>query len=358
MTRQELNPARWLARRRFRRTKQLIIGLLLVGPGLLSLIAIWVWNRPLGPQLVWSEPAPTPERGDTTPGPNNHELFLTLTPIVPEITLQPRCGGPPVMYILLIGIDDAQGYSGFADAIRIVRVDFRTPSVILLSVPRDLWVRIPGLESQGIIENRLKAAYPYGIHYAIPGGGPSLLAQTLALNFGLRVDHYVVANFSAFVAGIDSIGGVDIYVTEPTNGPTYALSAGWHHMDGQTALEYARTRENNSSDLYRIDRQTQIILAVRGKIFSPEIIPALPDLISSMQDSMITDMSPSHVSALVCIGQEIEPEHIQIMRIGPEMVEQVTLLHGHEILHPDYGAIAQLVQAFHAGLTVKEVTPP
>jgi LCP family protein required for cell wall assembly len=234
--------------------------------------------------------------------------------------------------------------------IRVIRVDFASPSAILLAIPRDLWVQIPGLEQHGIIENRIKTAYAYGNHYDVPGGGPSLLAQTLAQNFDLHPDHYVVVNFAAFEEGIDAIGGIDINVLEPLrdslSGEEY-FPAGWH-MDGETALRYARMRED-ITDLDRVERQTQAVMAIRERVLSPQVLPSLPGVVQSMRASILTDLSPSEISMLMCIGERIGPGAIRVMSIDATMVTSVIDPWGHEVLMPDYQAIAELTQAFNAG---------
>ena len=231
-----------------------------------------------------------------------------------------------------------------------------TPVALQMSfVSRDLWVQIPGLERHGIIENRIKTAYAYGNLYDVPRDGPSLLALTLAEEFGLYVDHYVIVSFAAFEAGIDAIGGIDVNVPQPVEStfqPLPDFSAGLQHMDGESALAYVRVREE-TTDLYRIDRQTQVVMAMRDKIFSPQIIPTLPRLVEAMRPSVVTDLSPAQISALVCIGQRIESDTIQTMKIDSSMVTRTSTALGppccREVLLPNYEAIVQLVEEFNGG---------
>ncbi len=340
-----------VARKRRRRTrprsrsprKGLVIGSVLIAlSGILALLALRAWNAPLGPALVSEDP------GDAQPSQPPDPASL------PDPANTPLCGGPAIMYLLVIGSDTRESdyESGFADVIRIIRVDFVSPSAMLLAIPRDLWVPIPGLEQHGIVENRIKTAYAYGNHYDVPGGGPSLLAQTLAQNFDLHPDHYVVVNFAAFEEGIDAIGGIDINVLEPVRdslSDAEVFPAGWQHMDGETALRYARMRED-VTDLDRVERQTQVIMATRERVLSPQVLPSLPGVVQSMRTSILTDLSASEVSMLMCIGERIGPDAIQVISIDAEMMAPVIDPWGHEVLMPDYQAIAQLTQAFNAGI--------
>lgn len=316
-----------------------------------GLFAVQAWNRPLGPQLVTIEPTGTAVSADLRLSATREELptivqIEALPTSTAEPTSQPLCEGPPVMFLLLVGKDTpSDDYAtGFADVIRIARVDFIDPSVTLLALPRDLSARVYGLERHGIVEGRLRTVYAYGYAYDVPGGGPSLLAQTLMLNFGFRIDHYVVANFAAFEAGIDAIGGIDIEVPESVGD----FSAGAQHMDGRAALAYARIRDQatDSSDLSRIDRQTQVIRAVQTRILSPQVLTAVPELAQSMRGAVLTDLSPSDISTLVCLGQRLGAEAIQTMNIDNNMFTSQTDARGHEILIPDYQAIGRFTSIF------------
>ena len=110
----------------------------------------------------------------------------TRTPYTPEVSGQPKCGGPLIMTLLAIGSDSrGTGYLyGLADVIRYVRVDFATPRITVLEFPRDIWVEIPELDPKhGIDHGKLNQAYLYGNrgmgYYHGPGEGPGLLARTL-----------------------------------------------------------------------------------------------------------------------------------------------------------------------------------
>jgi LCP family protein required for cell wall assembly len=330
-------------------SRGLLLGVLLAVVVTLALLAYRLWHRPLGPQLVVEEPVADSTGEEPASAPEGEAALPAATPAG-----APQCGGPPVMYLLIVGSDTLTGdyESGFADVIRIVRLDFVAPSATVLSIPRDLWVRIPGLEQYGIVENRVKTAYAYGNAYNFPGEGVSLLVQTLAQNFGTQVDHYVIINFDAFVAGVDAIGGIDIVIPEPVDGSWQDLPyfpAGHYHMDGETTLQYARIREDNTTDLYRIDRQTQVILAIRERMLSPQILPTLPRLVDSMKGASQTDLSPSQISSLLCIGQKIEPDAIQTVKMDYSMTTSTINAWDFEVLLPDYEAITRFVQDFNAG---------
>lgn len=296
----------------------------------LVLVGLWLWNRPLGPQL--SSPGYVPPARPTS-----------------QIQGDPLCGGPRVMYILLVGLDGSadQLTGGFADVIRLARVDFVEPSLVVIAFPRDIWLRIPGLEGRGIVEERLRSAYAYGDAYHLPGGGTGLLADTLAYNFEVSLDHYVVGDFSAFVDAIDAIGGVDVNVPEPVGD----FAAGPQHMDGAAALRYARLREAapDPSDLVRIDRQTQVLLAIKDKLTRPDMIATLPRLARSLQDAVLTDLRPREVSALVCLSQRLDGSDIALLEMDPVLFTPYIDVYGHERLAPDYSGIDTYLDDFYSG---------
>lgn len=319
----------------------LIVGLLGVGA-----ILYLAWHRPLGPELVQATPFET-QPSATLPLATSTGM-ASVSQLVPP-TLQPICGGSPLMYLMMVGTDTHyHDYTGFADVIRIARIDFVAPSVNVLAVPRDLWVRIPGLETHHIIENRIKTAYSYGNYYLTAGGGPSLLTQTLTLNFDIRVDHYMIIDFSDFERAIDAVGGVDLTVPQPVRAGGIYFPAGRQHLDGAQALVYARVRDD-ISDLDRIDRQTELLWAIREKVMTAKVLPQLDDLAQPILNGAVTDMSPAEISTLMCLGKKIDPAQVKTMTIGGSMVHAIVDPWDHEILEPDFDAIKAGVDQFNAG---------
>ena len=272
------------------------------------------WINPLGPglELPESTPAPTEvaqatatrEPGDPTVTPG-----LTLTP-----TIKPVCGGPPTMTILVSGVASEKYLYGLADAVRVARVDFQTQEVDVLALPRDLWVNIPGIADHGIEVGKLNQAYFYGTegmaYYDGPGEGSGLLARTLQENYGLRVDHYLAVNLASFRQIIDAMGGIDVNLGQNVyrkefGEPKLFLKAGQHHLDGKEAEMLARHRIE-IGDYGRISNQTIILKAVAAKMMSPSGLRALPSMIDRLRNNVVTDLSPSQVSQLVCLAERMD----------------------------------------------------
>jgi LCP family protein required for cell wall assembly len=214
------------------------------------------------------------------------------------------------MTVLMIGTDVRPGENrhGLTDFMRAVRVDFRAQRVTTLEFPRDLWVKIPGIEHNLKTERqKLNTAYAYGS----PEGGPSLLARTLDLNFGLNVDHYIVANMNVFIEVVDALGGLDVTIpeggidgrTSTDRSARLVFPEGPQHLNGEQALTLARMR--NVSVFARAEHQNMIMCALRKKIESPETILRLPAFINSFMTNIQSDLTPEQISQLACLGTQM-----------------------------------------------------
>src|SRR3990170_262068 len=139
-------------------------------------------------------------------------------------------------------------------ALIIVTIDRQTKTAGILGIPRDLWIDIPYPEGGGVFQERINTAYGYGETEGYAGGGPALAEEVIERNLGITIDHYVIIDFQGFIKIIDELDGVDVYVEEQIDDPYYSrtellgdyypldFNIGEQHMDGQTALDYSRTR--------------------------------------------------------------------------------------------------------------------
>jgi LCP family protein required for cell wall assembly len=323
----------------------IIIGL---GGTSLALTVFYRWNKPLGPTL--DLPMLTPMIfgiGPLPPIPNlevsisdpavSSTPFLgdsaTSTPVsTPMPTSQPLCGGPQTMTILVIGSDErSTGYQyGLADSIHVARIDFNKPDIMVIDFPRDLWVEIPDISDHfGITHGKLNQAYFFGNpgmgYYDGPGEGPGLMARTLDLNFGLRVDHYLAIDTQTFVKMVDAVGGIDVEVDEPIDlrygvynpGPQYYLAVGTHHLDGEMA--YALATNRIPTTFQRMKYEKIVLSALREKLLNPEYLPKIPKLVTQFITSVQTDFSPSEINSLICIAQAVPKENIQVDSFPQDM---------------------------------------
>lgn len=320
---------------------------------------------------IISPPSPTPT-ATLTP-------TLTVTPtLTPTQTLTPTaterpvlCGGPTVMFILLIGSDArSKSYSvGLADSIRLVRVDFIEPRIQVLTFQRDLYVEIPGIESHGgITHGKLNQAYLYGNpgynYYEGPGQGPGLLALTLEHNFGAQVDHYAAVNLQTFVRIVDALGGIDIDLPYSVDGRVKgSKDSNLYFADGKQQLKGFRTmllaRLRPQGDFTRAEVQSLILQALAVKLLSPSVIPKLPELIEAFNSSVQTDLSPAEISQLLCLAAMLDTQKIEFVSFPESLFKndrvQDPVLGNTSILTVNFDILKMYVQNFKDGVPFEVV---
>ena len=191
-------------------------------------------------------------------------LYIKATPLAGE------AGGR--INILILGVDKANKLS---DTIMLASIDTnaKPAKLALISIPRDLYVNIPGY-----YQTRINSAYTLGEQNHYPGGGAALSEATIKQNIGTSINYYMALNFNGFKQLVDAVGGVDVNVKQTLDDPTYPnsnysgfdpfhLSAGPHHLDGATALKYVRCRKGTCGNDYgRAARQQEVVLAVKDKV--------------------------------------------------------------------------------------------
>lgn len=224
--------------------------------------------------------------------------------VVPDadaaVSEQPQVQVPPIN-VLLLGTDQRpdEGQIANTDTMILLTLDPQNRTAGMLSLPRDLWIPIPGFG----YETKINTAYAIGATSNYPGGGAQLAKDTVSSFIGQPVQYYARVNFRGFVELVDLIGGVDVvvkqtiyddqYPTDDYGFQVFYLEAGTQHLDGETALMYVRTR-NIDDDYGRAGRQQQVIRAVVDKVLRadmlPTLLPNLPRLLYTMRSSIETDI--------------------------------------------------------------------
>lgn len=328
--------------------------------GFLAISSIWLFNRVqavaseweiTGPEFgVVSEPAAvseTPGEEGEPDGPTANEA-----PIISSDALKPWEGRDRVT-VLVLGIDQRCGEDGptRTDTMMIFTVDPVGKTAAMLSLPRDLWVEIPGFGVE-----KINQAHFLGEVYEYPGGGPALAVETVEAALGIKIDYFATVNFDAFVEGVDEIGGIDVEVAETINDPKYpdncygyegfSIQAGEQHLDGQTALKYARTRATFGGDVDRANRQQQVVLAVRNKILRLNMVPQLltraPELWRIFQDNVRTDLTINEAVQLALLIETIPSDNIRNKVIDFDYVYSETAPNGQQVLVPVREKIREL----------------
>ncbi len=259
----------------------------------------------------------------TTPAP----VAAAGTPVAatPQALILPRpWNGKERVNILVTGIDQRIGEKdpGRTDTMIILTLDPVTMQAGILSIPRDLWVPIPGYDN-----GRINTANFLGDAYNYPGGGPELARKTVEQLLGIPINFYVRVNFSAFEYFIDQIGGItvdvpmDIYDPEyPTSNygtEIFSITKGTHRMDGATALKFARTRHSLvNGDFDRARDQQLVMMAVKDKLSDPKVFLSLlanaPQLIEKLNQSVKTDLTLDQMQQLAALAQKVDRNHIKM----------------------------------------------
>lgn len=304
------------------------------------------------PVVIPTRPAPVGAAQASAP---------TATPPPPPTVAPQSPASAPVwnrkgrVNILLMGTDDGRTCdSGVprTDTIILVSLDTEAKKAYMVSIPRDLWVEIPGRGIAGIpTEQRINTAYTFGEISRFPGGGVRLVRDTIEKNFGQPVHYYAMVNFDGLKEIVDLVGGVDIEVKErlydseyPTDDcgvRTIDFKPGTHHMDGENALAYARSR-HTTSDFDRSARQQQVLLALRRRALQPDVLPKLPALISQIRGLVKTDMSLLEMLALANVAKDIDPANIERHAIDVDMIYPWVRPDGAQVLLPDRAKIRVL----------------
>lgn len=272
---------------------------------------------------------------------------------------QPSKALEPVVNILLLGTDERPDeYSPpRTDTIILLSFNPNTGATGMISFPRDLWVSLPGIN----VTTKINMAYMLGELRNYPGGGAQLIKDTVSSFTGRPVDHYVRVNFDGFREIIDLIGGVTVDVpytihdeefpTPDYGVETFHLDAGIHHLDGETALKYARTRHSDS-DYGRARRQQDIIRAVAQQVTNAGMIPQLltkaPQLLITMQNSIQTDIPIQLGIELAQRLQNGGSGDIQQLVLDNRYGEETFSSEGAWILLPDRARVRTALNAFFA----------
>lgn len=216
--------------------------------------------------------------------------------------------------ILILGIGGA-GHEApnLSDTIMVVSLDPKTKDTAMLSIPRDLYVKIPASSNTRAQYGKINAANAYG--------GPELAARTVSNVIGVPIHYYILVDFSGFRQAVDAVGGVDINVPTAIYDSTYPcdnerggfcpfkIAAGMQHMDGTVALRYSRSR-HSTSDFDRAARQQMVIAALRQKALTLSTLTnpvKLTALIQAVGDHVKTDIQPNEMTKLASLVKDIDP---------------------------------------------------
>lgn len=271
--------------------------------------------------------------------------------------------------ILIVGnsVDDP-GHSGadLTDSIMLLSIDPSNHKGILLSIPRDLYVDVPGVGHQ-----KINAAYHWGNVQKFqgpfyPSGGIGLLEKVVSDNLGIPIDYFMLVNYSALRNIVNVVGGIDIKINSsdprglfdpnisPVDEGPLKLSNGWHHLDGQTALNLARARgdpANNGqvaygfagSDFTRTEHQRQIFAALEPKLFSSKVLfnpHKVEQILDALDGNLKTDLQINEARRIAQFFKDTSMQNIKSAALSDNNVQHLqsyTTYDGQAALIPAAG---------------------
>ncbi|MBD5090073.1 MAG: LCP family protein [Clostridiales bacterium] len=237
-----------------------------------------------------------------------------------------------IINILLVGADKRESWSeaGRSDATMIATIDKKHKRLKLTSLMRDMYVEIP---NHG--KNKFNAAYSYG--------GISLLYQTIAYNFDLKIDGYVLVDFAAFTKVIKSLGGVKIELTEAEanylikaykKGTETKVKPGMNNLNGKQALAYTRIRQDAEADFGRTARQRKVLQSLFTKMKTKSYSQLL-QLSETVMQNITTDLSNEKIFSYMADVIKMGTTEIDQQRIPLNNTYSAERIGGMEVLVPD-----------------------
>ena len=291
------------------------------------------------------------------------------TTSAPQIPLPPPWDGASRVNILVMGYDFEANWDPNtrlcpcrSDTMIVFTIDPVSHSAGMISVPRDMWVNIPGFNSY----NKVNAALYLGDAYKIPGGGAELAMKTVENFLGIPIQYFALIDFTTFTKMIDTIGGVCLDIPNKIDvgvlfePGTVTLEPGNQCLSGKVALGYARARDVSqgiaNGDVERAQHQQQVIMAVRDKVLSPgnflNLMSQAPTLYNELSSGINTNLTLDDVMRLAVLAKDIPLDSIQTGVIDYTMMQDGTYdLNGQKlaVLRPYPDKIRELVDKIFGG---------
>ena len=323
-------------------------------PGLSNVSSAMVTLDPNAPATATPFMPLLPTRTPIPVATSTPTLTPTATPLLPWGSFAPPAEPsaieihPPieafdqadnVVNIAVLGSDQRPDeYGHRTDVLMIVSLDPNTNQVTMLSIPRDLYVYLPGWRV-----DRINTADAYG--------GPEMVHDTLLYNFGIDVDHWVRINFYGFTTAIDALGGITVQVTgnlyDECGGIWWRYSPGTYNMDGFQALCYVRMRKN-SSDFDRLRREQEVIQAIFNRFTSLDGLSRVPELYNQFQTYVQTDITVDDLLPFLPLAASVasDTSRIHHYTVDPTMASLWRVPYsGSSVLLPNWDTLEAMLEA-------------
>jgi LCP family protein required for cell wall assembly len=225
------------------------------------------------------------------------------------------------------------------DSMMLFTIDPVNKTAGILSIPRDMWVLIPGYDYA-----KINQAYFLGQANKVPGGGPALAVATVAQLLDVPIQYYAQIDFNAFAKMIDELGGVDIYVRETMRislvgkAGSFELKPGVQTLDGPTLLAYVRNRYTDGNDFARSQRQQEVIMEIRDQILQFNMLPTLiakaPAIYQDLASGIHTNLTLDQIIRLAVLAESLDKARIHAVVIDSTDVMDTYSQDGQAILIP------------------------
>ena len=251
--------------------------------------------------------------------------------------------------ILVLGTDNRPELEAWrTDSIMVVVIDPKIGQVGIVSIPRDLYVDVPGYDKG---KERLNAVAYIGEKLDYPGGGPALVSRVVEEQLGIPTQHYVIIHQDGLIKLVDALGGVTVNLDCPLyeatpddkspNGiKTFTLPAGPVQLDGATAKKFA-TYRYVQTDFGRTRRQQQLIWAIRNRVLQANLLPKIPVLWSALSDTFTTDLDLPAVLKLARLASRLQAQDVHGMQFDEDTIEWYTTPEGWQVLRLKDKALLQ-----------------
>lgn len=239
--------------------------------------------------------------------------------------------------ILIVGCDEIEN-QGRADTIVLLSISPKTKNVLILSIPRDTRVEIPG---RGM--NKINHAYAFG--------GKELISKTVSSFLDIPINFYVIVDFIKFVNIIDELGGVEINIEkemhyiDKAGGLNINLYPGKQILDGEKALQYIRFRHDNLGDLGRIKRQQKLVEALINKMMNLDSVKKIPLILEGLKTYLETDIKLQDAVALANLFKRVSQDKFIIETVQGNPV----FINGISYLEPDTIEVQKKVKSLIYG---------
>ncbi len=314
----------------------IVVGILVVR----NLVA--AWNAPVssvaGPGSAQSGTA-MPAGAPTT------DSKIYTAPMQPKgMPTAPPWDGTSRISILVMGLDyrdwqDDPDTPSRTDSMMLFTIDPVNKTAGMLSIPRDLWVQIPGFDFA-----KINQAYFLGVSNKLPGGGPALAVKTVEQVLNVPIQYYAQIDFNAFAKMIDEMGGIDVYVHETMRvslvgkAGSFELKPGVQTLDGPTLLAYVRNRYTDGNDFARSQRQQEVIMTIRDEVLQLNMLPTLiakaPALYQELASGIRTNLTLDQIIRLAVLAESLDRTRIHQVVIDSNDVMDTYSSDGQAILIP------------------------